>query len=254
MPDIAGLPSPVERAIANPPPQTGEDHEKRDLAAQEASALWAFWIVVASALSVLITAIGTRLLYQQIVLTREAVEDTGKATQAMVESNEIARRAAQSNRAWITYTRLSSGPARGVRVGAMLYRDGFIIAPEWTNSGFSPAINASCCNMIAVGAMDSEPPKFDFSAADRAARQTFGIGTPIRGKAVFLDDSQTALFRHRKLTVFLYSRVDYHDIYSPDTSPRFSEICLSVQYAQNDPNVPQPQLDIKVVGSQNTTT
>lgn len=92
LPDIAGLPGPVERAIANPRANTGQDHEKRDLAAQEASALWAFWMVLASFLSVLITAVGTIFLYKQIVLTREAVEDTGRATDAMRKANEISER------------------------------------------------------------------------------------------------------------------------------------------------------------------
>lgn len=91
LPDISGVPGPVERAIANPTPATGQDHEKRDLAAQEASAAWAFWMVLASYFSVVVTTIGTILLYKQIKLTREAVEDTGKATSAMLESNEIAR-------------------------------------------------------------------------------------------------------------------------------------------------------------------
>lgn len=86
LPDISGLPGPVERAIANPKPSTGQDHEKRDLAAQEASALWAFWMVVASGLGFVITTIATILLYQQIKLTREAVQDTSEATEAMPPS------------------------------------------------------------------------------------------------------------------------------------------------------------------------
>jgi hypothetical protein len=98
LPDISGLPGPVERAIANPHPNTGQDHEKRDLATQEASALWAFWMVVASFLSVLITTVGTIFLYKQIVLTREAVEDTGEATKAMRKGNEIAHAA---QRPWL---------------------------------------------------------------------------------------------------------------------------------------------------------
>ena len=91
LPDISGLPSSVERVIANPHPTTSEDRESRDLAAQEASALWAFWMVVVSFASVLITAVGTLFLYKQIVLTREAVEDTGNATDAMREANDIAK-------------------------------------------------------------------------------------------------------------------------------------------------------------------
>lgn len=108
LPDIAGLPGPVERAIANPRPPSGEDHEKRDLAAQEASALWAFWMVVASFLSVFITTLGTIFLYKQIVLTRKAVKDTGKATGAMKKQNKIAREIGEAQtRAYISVGKVS---------------------------------------------------------------------------------------------------------------------------------------------------
>lgn len=101
MPDIAGVPSPVERLIANPPPKTGADHEKRDLAAQEASALWAFWMAMITLFSAGVTIVGTILLYQQIILTREAVTDTGKATEAMRDANRIS---ANVQRPWIEIT------------------------------------------------------------------------------------------------------------------------------------------------------
>lgn len=99
LPDIAAVPGPVERAIANPPPATGQDHEKRDLAAQEASAAWAFWMVLASYFSAIVTTIGTIFLYKQIKLTQEAVKDTGDATTAMVDANNIAK---ESSRAWVS--------------------------------------------------------------------------------------------------------------------------------------------------------
>lgn len=91
----AGIASTFERAISNPEPRTGQDHEKRDLAAQEASAVFAFWMVLISAFGAVVTTLATVLLYQQIRLTREAVEDTGKATKAMQDANAIAR--AQAN-------------------------------------------------------------------------------------------------------------------------------------------------------------
>jgi hypothetical protein len=87
----AGIARPLERAISNPEPRSGQDHEKRDLAAQEASAVFAFWMVLISGFGTVVTTLATVLLYQQIRLTREAVEDTGKATLAMQEANEIAK-------------------------------------------------------------------------------------------------------------------------------------------------------------------
>lgn len=89
--DRAGLPNFVERIASAPDPKDADEREKRDLAAQEASALFSFWMLLATAFSAVITTIGTGILLWQIMLTRKAVQDTGKATVAMEESNKIAR-------------------------------------------------------------------------------------------------------------------------------------------------------------------
>lgn len=68
-------------------------HDFRDLVAQETMAQMAIWMLVAALLTFLITSIGTWLIWRQISLTRMAVEETAKATEAMHEANEIARRA-----------------------------------------------------------------------------------------------------------------------------------------------------------------
>lgn len=135
LPDVSGLPSPIERAIANPSPATGEDHEKRDLAAQEASALWAFWMVVASFASVFITAVGTAFLYKQIVLTREAVEDTGRATEAMQRQNEISEEGLEAQaRAWLNIT-ISDPPRMHIYNGVPTIRGRVFVE----NIGKTPA-------------------------------------------------------------------------------------------------------------------
>lgn len=64
---------------------------RQDLFAQQDAARWGFGAMMIAAGSTLITAFGTALLYQQIILTRKAVEDTGLATQAMHDANEISR-------------------------------------------------------------------------------------------------------------------------------------------------------------------
>ena len=100
--DRAGLPDFVERIASAPDPKNADEREKRDLAAQEASALWSFWMLFATAFSAVITTIGTGILLWQIMLTRKAVQDTGEATKEMRESNRIARNALlMQNRALI---------------------------------------------------------------------------------------------------------------------------------------------------------
>jgi hypothetical protein len=72
--------------------------DESDLCAQwraanagEDSAFWAQW-------GFWIAAVGSGLLLWQIILTRQALEDTGDATQAMIDQNE---KTDQAQRAWI---------------------------------------------------------------------------------------------------------------------------------------------------------
>jgi hypothetical protein len=96
--DRPGLPYFAETIASAPDPQNSNEHENRDLAAQEASALWSFWMLVATGFSALVTMIGTGFLLWQIMLTRKAVQDTGDATDAMRKANDIALAA---QRPWI---------------------------------------------------------------------------------------------------------------------------------------------------------
>lgn len=89
----------VEEAI-------GDNYEQQraesDLNAQRNMADWAFWLLVVSAAGFGVTTIGTCFLGWQVMLTRKAVEDTGKGTDAMVAANEIARdNLIAAHRAWL---------------------------------------------------------------------------------------------------------------------------------------------------------
>ncbi|QZP08200.1 hypothetical protein [Caenibius sp. WL] len=76
-----------------------DEYKERDLRAQETLAGWAMPMFLAAVASVIITAIGTFLILKQVQLTRTAVQDTAKATNAVLEGNDLTRRA---HRPWIT--------------------------------------------------------------------------------------------------------------------------------------------------------
>ena len=191
LPDISGLPGPVERAIANPRPPGGQDHEKRDLAAQEASALWAFWMVCGTFASVLITAVGTIFLYKQIVLTREAVEDTGKATLAMERQNELAENTAK--RQLRAYCNVAEYGVTGVGVN---YEPVFIVTAF--NTGQTPAKTVKFDSEAALVLNDGQHPDYYPNVAAFASI-TVGSGRPISSRAAL----------NRKLT-----QADWDDLVS----------------------------------------
>lgn len=58
-----------------------------------------YWMAFAALGTMLITAIGTAFLAWQVNLTRKAVKDTGDATKAMVNSNEMSE---ALQRPWVT--------------------------------------------------------------------------------------------------------------------------------------------------------
>lgn len=84
----------MEAAQADPASQREEQRSEADLQAQRDMAKWAMWMFFAALLTWFVTSIGTFLIWRQVRLTREAVKDTGEATVAMQEANQIADRTA----------------------------------------------------------------------------------------------------------------------------------------------------------------
>ncbi|NRD90568.1 hypothetical protein C8024_15560 [Sphingopyxis sp. BSNA05] len=87
---------------------------------------WAFWLLVLTGLGLAVTIAGTIGLYWQIMLTREAVEDTGEATDEMRESNRIARHTSEIQlRAYVDidsvhYSSSDLMPSEGTKTGTGL--------------------------------------------------------------------------------------------------------------------------------------
>lgn len=98
---IKQTPSPHNATIAKTQAQTTQTdpYQLRDLKAQEDMAYWAMWMFVAAVFTFVITSIGTFLIWRQVKLTRQAVEDTDKATRAMERQTNLIEGA---QRPWIT--------------------------------------------------------------------------------------------------------------------------------------------------------
>jgi hypothetical protein len=71
---------------------------ERDLEAQRDMSLWALAVFVIGAITAALTLWALFYVRGTLIATREALKDTGKATEAMVESNRIAR---EAHRPWM---------------------------------------------------------------------------------------------------------------------------------------------------------
>lgn len=165
-----------------------------DLSAQRQMSDWAFWALVIATVSTIVTGVGTVLLYQQIVLTREALEDTGNATNAMLDANKIAQNSAEIQlRPYLGITIESANgendrgfslivknagiiPAKKIRIDSgrgksssnSTGRDGIIVSPEKSEhfkdlvSGDYIQINYS---VIRDSRIETDLPRIVFSLA-----------------------------------------------------------------------------------------
>lgn len=79
----------IEEAITS---SHDAQRSEQDLQAQRDMSEWAFWVMVIAGASLVVTTIGTGFLAWQVGLTREAVEETSKATYEMVKQNAISER------------------------------------------------------------------------------------------------------------------------------------------------------------------
>lgn len=224
LPDLAGIPGPVERAIANPQPYSGQDHEKRDLAAQEGMAVWAFYMALFAGLTAIVTMVGTYFIAVQVKLTREAVVDTGEATEAMVRQNELT---VAAQRPWLGVNSWETGQIIDSIVDDKPVKSGFVIYPRWTNNGQSPAIVRSLFTKHSLG-LPGAIPEFEFEVAgEEDASVIIGPNVTQDAPPQFLNDAATEALRDREAVLYVYSRVEYFDTFNPDV-PHVTEVCVRI--------------------------
>jgi len=122
--------------------QEANPYNARDIVAQEAMADASIVMAIAATLTFFVTLAGTLLIWRQVKLTREAVEDTGEATKAMVRQNELTEKYGEAQvRCYLSHT--------GAQLG--FTDDGTaVINCSVKNSGASPARGVSMLGEITI--------------------------------------------------------------------------------------------------------
>lgn len=212
LPEMAGIPEPIERAIANPAPDSGQDHEQRDLAAQEAMSVWGFWMALAAMGTLVVTSGGTLLIWQQVRLTRKAVEDTGEATEAMREQNKIAKDTAKRQlRAYIT---ASDPKASGLKAGEIPQ-----IEVKLVNSGQTPARITKFHMFTGFGSLqfDTSPETMPIEEGP-TSRSQLGAGDRFTTDCKTLGplDEDAAFYAERDLYLYSWGYMFYEDIFEEE--------------------------------------
>lgn len=191
--DRAGVPAFAERIISNPEPANADEREKRDLAAQENTAAWAFWIVVLTGGQLLLSGFGLFALLLTIKQGRDANEI------ARVSNDEQARIGMAQTRAYISITpKGASEPSAGT----------IEVELDYLNSGQSPARRLH----IELIMFDTGMIKFWFTAmhpaGDLAAQQSRQTKVGIK-----FNEIADQLIRPQGMATIIV-RAHYTDIFS----------------------------------------
>ncbi|WGM37555.1 hypothetical protein [Caulobacter sp. NIBR1757] len=137
-----------------------QSHDQQDLNVQEQLALFSLMALILSAVTTGATIWALLYVRGTLEATREAVEDTGRATSAVLEANAIARaslegakRTAETQlRAWMG----SESTITGLMIGDDGKPWGVGFRTHWKNVGQTPALNAGgSMRLLRV------PPDFD---------------------------------------------------------------------------------------------
>lgn len=196
-------PSQYRTPCANPQSE-GESNlcaQWHSASAAENSALW-------TKLGFFVGLLGLAGLYWQVILTRRAVEDTGEATEAMREANEISERnARREQRAYFIPENIHSAVRthKGVK-----YLDLRVI---WRNFGSTPARNL---RVIAFVFFDNLPTEITFSLVDKTTQSIVGQGAATWSNAVTLSlDEADDVWAERR-ECFITGFAEYADVFNDE--------------------------------------
>lgn len=138
----AGVPGFAERFISNPEPRDADEREKRDLAAQENTAAWAFWMVCIAAVQAVLSAFGIFFIVQTLRQGRMSIraafsglKQAGRAARAAEASVRVTEETAK--RELRAYVGLTSATVMNWKVGEVP-----IFSIYYTNAGQTPANRA----------------------------------------------------------------------------------------------------------------
>lgn len=209
--DRVGLPYFAERIASGPDPQDGTEREKRDLAAQESMSVWAFWLLLVSAVGTVAAILGTFLLVWTLHETRQA---SRRELRAYLSFGELSLSVFKSNQI--------EGGARTE------------LTTSVQNGGATPAYD--CLHMGNVVVFTEEQAAGYFSSSNEAPR----VGKPVpytvhNGREVpasiyaseDLTPDEIESIRSGEKDLYAFGEVIYRDTFGYERNTRFCFMLVS---------------------------
>lgn len=192
-------------------------------------AYWAMWMFVAAVFTFLITSIGTFLIWRQVRLTRQAVEDTDKATRAMEAANELAK--AASHRQLRAY--LGADEAKIIECQFTAVRGRAIAEVIIKNYGQTPATILSHKKGSWIGPTTIGDPAISGGGLNDDIPQA-----PINpgGFSVLHVEAETEpnIFNSRDKALYIYGRLTFRDCFGHTHHLKYAFHILGIQIISSD--------------------
>ncbi|MEO1921609.1 MAG: hypothetical protein ABGW84_06960 [Sphingomonadaceae bacterium] len=198
--------------------QIAEQRAEADLEAQQEMAFWAMLMFFATLATVAITAFGVFLVKRTLDETIKAVKETSEATEAMRETNTIAKLSNERQlRAYVNIEEavLQSHPAVG---------ESLRIWVKIRNFGSTPAYDFSILSASGWRERPNQQPKDMMDQPHPLSKGIIGPGAPIT-QAVDLPPFDNATLENLmagRIILFITGSINYRDAFGKKRITRFA--------------------------------
>jgi hypothetical protein len=180
---------------------------------------WAFYVIIVSGCSVVVTGIGVVYVALTLRATRDAVEETRKGTAAAQEM-------VYAERAWMSFVKTMTDILEHYKAANRFIARGIGVSLHFVNTGRSPAIDVYMCTLYEIIDFGSQIPAFEPDAPDvvKLARGPVGPDISIPSEVIYLDESQVMELANRQKQLIVYCKIEYRDIFLQSVT-RHTETC-----------------------------
>jgi hypothetical protein len=169
-----------------------------------------------------------RLIRRTALIQFRDMQDSITAAQ---QSADAAVGALGSDRAWLSRGTTIRAFVQGLVIDGEPAGNGLMLGVQWLNTGRSPAINVNVFTWHRLAFPNEPIPTFEPEILGPIIRGRATIGPGQNGQGVLraISEADYARLQNRELVVWLYSRVDYEDVFNAGV-PRYTETCARIEF------------------------
>lgn len=216
--------------------QSTNEHQRaeKDLIAQTEMSLWAFWMVVISCFTVILTGVGVWFVFRTAQFTHKTLIEAEKTTKAAIDTVDETRRIGESQtRAYIEFHSREFIPVFSSEISSAPI--GFRFRITIKNSGQTPAHLVRSITTFNTGPNDRNRKVSVLvkMGTECEINQKIGAGTTYYLGAPVLP-SEDIRNLPKDSCIYIFGLIEYRHIFSKSDEVEVSKFCFSINF-NSDP-------------------